>query len=341
MESDAQTKSEVDRVCEGLFLRHNAQESDDNLAFVRNRLLKSEADLASLLELYGKVRQGLFVPDDETNPLCGLLKMSGVCKVEAGRLTVRNRIYSEVFNRAWVEQHLPDAELRRQKQAFRRGLLLAGGVASTVLIMMGALIALTVRNAQRADKKTKEATTNLRLANRKDLGGEGERTKVSCSTHSAQIERQKALSAKADADSQAQEAKRQQNRALDGRNLANRKAQEARVAAHQATLAHNAETAAKRVALNEANRAHEAANRADRISYMAIMNLLQFEWNTNNVRHVLELLEKTRNSPFRGFEWGYWYRLCHLNLMTFSRHTGVVFAAAYSPDGRRIRDGKR
>src|SRR5207249_3477142 len=41
----------VDAVCRELFLTHTAQESDDNLSFVRNRLLRSEADLASLLDL--------------------------------------------------------------------------------------------------------------------------------------------------------------------------------------------------------------------------------------------------------------------------------------------------
>ena len=47
--SEAKTKAEVDRVCSDLFLVHKAKDSDDNLSFVRNRLLKSEADLAAAL----------------------------------------------------------------------------------------------------------------------------------------------------------------------------------------------------------------------------------------------------------------------------------------------------
>ena len=121
------------------------------MAFVRNRLLKSEADLSSLLDLYRQMRRGKRVPDDETNPLCGILKMSGVCKVEGGVLKARNRIYAHVFDAGWVEQHLPDAELRRQKRAFRRGLMLAGSVAGVIVGVMASLVVLAIRSADKAD----------------------------------------------------------------------------------------------------------------------------------------------------------------------------------------------
>src|SRR5579871_5110526 len=42
---------EIDLLCAELFLTKSARESDDNLAFARNRLLKSEGDIASVLEL--------------------------------------------------------------------------------------------------------------------------------------------------------------------------------------------------------------------------------------------------------------------------------------------------
>lgn len=47
--------SGVDRACEDLFLTHRARERDDNLLFVRERILRSEADLAGLLSLYEKM----------------------------------------------------------------------------------------------------------------------------------------------------------------------------------------------------------------------------------------------------------------------------------------------
>ena len=139
------------------FLSRAGKESDDNLAFVRNRLLKSEADLTALLDLYRQMRRGRRVRDDETNPLCGMLKMSGVCRVESGLLMVRNRIYHQVFDVAWVEQHLPDAELRRQKAAFRRGLAMAGSLAGVIVSLMAGLTVLAVHNAHTAYARTKEA----------------------------------------------------------------------------------------------------------------------------------------------------------------------------------------
>src|SRR5438552_367566 len=55
--------TDVDRCCHELFLSPRAQETDDNLLFVRERLLKSEADRAGLLDLYSQVRGGRRVPD--------------------------------------------------------------------------------------------------------------------------------------------------------------------------------------------------------------------------------------------------------------------------------------
>jgi WD40 repeat protein len=133
------TAGDVDRLCNELFLTHRAREADDNLAFVRNRLLKSEADLSELLDLYGQMRRGRRVAYDETNPLCPLLRLSGVAKVRDGVMTVRNRIYHHVFDSAWVVAHMPDAELRRQRAAYRRGWMRAGAVSSVIVLTMGAL----------------------------------------------------------------------------------------------------------------------------------------------------------------------------------------------------------
>src|SRR5207248_461812 len=47
----------VDRLCESLFLARGARQTDDNLIFVRERLLRSETDRAALLDLYRQVRQ--------------------------------------------------------------------------------------------------------------------------------------------------------------------------------------------------------------------------------------------------------------------------------------------
>jgi hypothetical protein len=144
----------VDRLCDTRFLSKSARDTDDNLAFVRNRLLRSEADLASLLDLYTQVRAGKRVPDDETNPLTGILRLSGVARVENGLLHVRNRIYDRVFDKEWVLAHMPDAELRRQKAAYRRGLLRATLLSGAVLAAMGVLTFVALRQTRIALRQT-------------------------------------------------------------------------------------------------------------------------------------------------------------------------------------------
>jgi hypothetical protein len=53
------------------------KKQDDNLLFVRERLLRSEEDLAGLLTHYAQVHHGKRVEDDETNPFASTLKLSG------------------------------------------------------------------------------------------------------------------------------------------------------------------------------------------------------------------------------------------------------------------------
>src|SRR5258705_4271966 len=52
------TPADVDRACNELFLSHRARERDDNLLFVRERMLRNEADLSGLLLLYRRVCDG-------------------------------------------------------------------------------------------------------------------------------------------------------------------------------------------------------------------------------------------------------------------------------------------
>src|SRR5207245_235120 len=71
----------VDRHCQELFLSAAARERDDNLLFVRDRMLRSGADRASLLDLYARVRSGRPVRPDDTNPLVDLLRLAGIARL--------------------------------------------------------------------------------------------------------------------------------------------------------------------------------------------------------------------------------------------------------------------
>ncbi len=118
-EQAAGSAGEVDRLCGELFFARRAREQDDNLLFVRERMLRSEVELAGLMSLYEQVHRGQRVEDDETNPLINVLRLSGIVRAEGGYLQARNIIYSRVFDRAWVAQNLPDAEARSLEPATR------------------------------------------------------------------------------------------------------------------------------------------------------------------------------------------------------------------------------
>jgi WD40 repeat protein/serine/threonine protein kinase len=85
----------------------------------------------------------------------------------------------------------------------------------------------------------------------------------------------------------------------------------------------------------EAVRARRAEQIGRRLGYAGKMNMAQMAWEQNRVAQVRQLLEDTATYPDRGFEWYYWQRQTHLELMTL-RHLDEVHAVDFSPDGRRM-----
>ncbi len=154
----------VDRLCDTLFLSRRAQERDDNLLFVRDRLLRGEEDVAAVLDLYSKVLARDTVSDDDTDVRVSALLLSGIARSDGTRLVVRNEIYRRVFSRAWVRDNMPDAEVRRQKAAYRRGVLRTASVAAVVLVAMGALAMTAVSYARRAERSRKVADARTKEA---------------------------------------------------------------------------------------------------------------------------------------------------------------------------------
>ncbi|MEO2004406.1 MAG: AAA-like domain-containing protein, partial [Candidatus Poribacteria bacterium] len=151
-DASVSSDADVDRLCEGLFFSDRAQEQDDNLQFVRNQMLRRDTDHAALLTMYGQVLRGKTVLPDETSPLVNILRLAGIAGVEQGRLRVRNRIYERVFDAAWVRENMPDAELQRQRAAFRRGVLRSVGVAAVVVAVIGLLAVTAVRQKREANR---------------------------------------------------------------------------------------------------------------------------------------------------------------------------------------------
>ncbi|OAD21442.1 repeat protein, partial [Candidatus Thiomargarita nelsonii] len=127
----------VDRICEGIFFSSRARETENNLQHVRTLLLAKDKDHAALLDLYRQVRARKRIRDDDTNVLINTLRLSGLIRVLENYLWMRNRIYFRVFDRAWIEANMPNAEKRRQKAAFKRGFRRASAVAAVIIALIG------------------------------------------------------------------------------------------------------------------------------------------------------------------------------------------------------------
>jgi WD40 repeat protein len=158
---------DLDESIERTFFSKRAQENDDNLIFVRERLLHSGADVAELLNLYSRVRRNKIVVADDSQPLVSILRLSGIARAENGRLRIRNRIYDRVFNDKWVTANLPGAEIRRQRAAFRRGVLRTAAVAAVILTVVAVLAITAMRQRNRALEQTAITNQTLYMARMK------------------------------------------------------------------------------------------------------------------------------------------------------------------------------
>ncbi|MBN1876710.1 MAG: AAA-like domain-containing protein [Anaerolineae bacterium] len=99
----------VDTLVRTIFLSEETH-TESNLQHVQDLLLK-HSQCVELLQIYRKVLRSSVscrkVADNGQSPLHNHLKLSGLVKAESGVLRVRNKIYQCVFDRAWVQEHLP------------------------------------------------------------------------------------------------------------------------------------------------------------------------------------------------------------------------------------------
>jgi WD40 repeat protein/serine/threonine protein kinase/tetratricopeptide (TPR) repeat protein len=95
------------------------------------------------------------------------------------------------------------------------------------------------------------------------------------------------------------------------------------------------------LARGEAGRARDQLAETNHQRYNSEMMVLQAAWERGLIAHVQELLDRQRpeqnqGQELRGFEWYYWERLAHADLLTVAGHEGPVWDVAFSPDGNRL-----
>jgi WD40 repeat protein len=306
--------SQVDSLCGELFFATRAREQDDNLLFVRERMLRSEMELAGLLSLYEQAHKGKRIEDDETNPLISVLRLSGILRADGGLLRVRNRIYKRVFDREWIAQNMPDAEVRRQRAAYRKGLMRATAVAGVVLALIGALSFAAVRGQQQAIRQQRIAEQEREKANEQRGRAEDEARRADFNAHNL-------VGALAEAEQQRQTAIEQQQLA-----------QEQQVLAEQQ----------RRVAESERDRAEEQEEAYRRLLYSAHMSLAARDWRDSSIERMRDLLSQHTpaggREDLRGFEWYLLWALAHPDRKTL-HFSGTFNSIVFSPDFRMFATG--
>ncbi len=159
VQADASVRSsrDVDLLCEELLHSERARDQDPNLQFVRNQMLWRDLDHAALLGIYRDVVRGRRVANDETSPLIGVLRLAGIVIVDAGVLGTRNAVYDRAFDKQWIRENMPDAELRRQRTAALKATFRTAAVAATVLAVVGLLAVVAVRQSKAARETSARA----------------------------------------------------------------------------------------------------------------------------------------------------------------------------------------
>jgi tetratricopeptide (TPR) repeat protein len=294
-DSGVNSAADVDRLCEELFLSNRARERDDNLLFVRERLLRGEKDRVALLDLYARVRAGRPTPDDETDPLVNALRLSGIARAERGVLRVRNRIYEYVFDRKWIVANMPDAEVQRQRAAYRRGLVRAAGVAAVIFLLLGALsvVALSQRNraleeARRADRNAHERESAL--ADLKKALDETERERVY-----AQGQKLAADEQRTEAERQKEIAQEKSGQAIEQQRIAARgraEAERQRASAQSAQRMAESQRQLANLRAVEAETERRRAQEQTKVATSTLFKVIRFVRETPEKRRAVEYYDQ-------------------------------------------------
>jgi WD40 repeat protein len=334
----------VDSKCAELFLSTRARESDENLLFVRERILRNEeSDRASLLDLYQNIRDNKGTPDDETNLLVSILRLSGITRTVDGTLRVRNRIYYRAFDKAWIMSNMPDAEVQRQRLAYRKGLLRAAAIATIIILALVGLAGAAVHQRNRAERERERAEQER-------VRAEAALVQVTDSEAKLRRESEEKEQARKSAQEASDRATLETQRTREALDTAKEQRLKAELQANIASAEKLKADEERRLANIEREKAEDATVKANvatdrirRLLYVANMNLAQQAWERPNVRRLSELLNsqlpKTGEEDLRGFEWHYLWRLSHSELLTLMGHKGSVTSVVFSSDGRHIVTG--
>lgn len=117
------TVDNLDHAVHDTYLERQIKKST-HLYFIRNYLLDKHHHPRKTLKIYKAVLSGTNISHDERSPVHARLLLSGVVRLEEGRLVARNRIYQSIFDRQWIKENLPSDRVTMVAYASSTGLVL-------------------------------------------------------------------------------------------------------------------------------------------------------------------------------------------------------------------------
>lgn len=317
---DVKSVAGVDSLCRDIFFAPQTQEINRNLAFVRKSLLESRGDVAARLLLLHKIRGSWRgVATGESDPSVPALRLAGIVRQANGRFKYRNEIYARIFDRKWLNNHVPGQEKRRQRGAFLKAAL----PLSTISIVIGALAigyGVTALKYKLA-KENLEASLKAQSKTQEELKRsliDAEREKFL-----ADVNSKRANDSELRAKTKSIEADNQRKLA----NLQADKATQAKIEANKQKAFANSQ---KEYANDQKNIAVMEKMNSDRLKYDADVSQLGLLWETHNSGQlndlrIRDILDSNRKKGISRFEWGYWDKRCPIKL-NLKLHTTVICA---------------
>lgn len=355
----------VDSLCQELFLSPEARGRDNNILFVRDRMLLKEAsereprpesELVGLLSLYSRIHKGKSVADDGANPLISILHLSGIVRTSDGLLKPRNRIYQHVFDKTWIEGSMPRAELIKQRRQYRRNLIRLSAAAVVTIAFLSASTGfafwqkrkadeailekgLTKENLDKLAQRLQEREETLRKAeernrtqedaiNRANQALHTQETKIKDKTRIAHEKSMEAEKQKAEAAHQQEIAQKEKETAQKQKEIADNKTREAE---HSEQKAKDQQVLAQKME----KRAEEKNKEADRLLYGANIKSAYSFYQIYSMSDFQTIFDKI-NPDYRDIEWDYLSQLTAGDVKLYELPKEGVENVVFTPDGRHL-----
>lgn len=171
-DAPVRSQADIDALVRQTFM--DAGREDSNIQYARQALTKRAApeDRDTTLHAYRDVVRGRpRLRDEPQSPIVANLKLSGVVASRDGYLTIRNRIYSDIFTLEWVSALLP---LRRWWAKVPKSIKIAAALIFCLLVALSGISIYASRQKELAEQALEEAESGRFASQGNHLLDDGE-----------------------------------------------------------------------------------------------------------------------------------------------------------------------